>query len=481
SGDRSLINHKKYYFMAVAYAFNNYEDFEYKTVVGQRKPYLEGRRNVKVYTGLPRPLTYAGTNTSYGEGAQITRLDGQGTGRNYLAMSEETRQAILDNSFNGEIVYEPGQAPIQVVVYNPLEVVNGSFLLRFVDSDLSDNRLDPDAKWELVNLDNPDEVTLSDQSIAALNEQIIGKYGFSILIGNAEEPGTIGLDKRGVLGWNMQYDNGNNPWLGFVPNRTAPFLTFVRNETNESDFELDPTKVFSTSFGGIVPFYLANYRFDEEDPYISPAWRNNSGSMNIARRQMSLGDLNNVDIVFTPDKSLWSRCVIVETANPEYYEPLFGGVYNTLGNSNNFDLRNSPSVGKDDNDGDGLPDPDGDGIGMGWFPGYAIDVETGQRLNIFFGENSVYSQANPEVVETIGGLGGDMMWNPDDEILSFSGPGDHAALKVGGQHFVYVTSTPYDSCRTYRQRFVPGGSFTTKFSSITTITWTGIPYTNGTL
>ena len=28
--------------------------------------------------------------------------------------------------------------------------------------------------------------------------------------------------------------------------------------------------------------------------------------------------------------------------------------------------------------------------GMGWFPGYAIDVETGQRLNIFFGENSVF-------------------------------------------------------------------------------------------
>ena len=481
SGDRELINHKKYYFMSVAYAYNNYEDFEYKTVVGQRKPYLEGRRNVKVYTGLPRPLTYAGTNSSYGEGAQITRLDGQGTGNNYLAISDETRQAILDNTFNGEVVYEPGQAPIQVVVYNPLEVVNGSFLLRFVDSDPSDNQLDSDAKWELINLDNPDDVTLSDQSIAALNEQIIGKYGFSILIGNAEEPGTIGLDNRGVLGWNMQYDNGNNPWLGFIPNRTAPFLNFVVNEPNENDFDLDPTKTFSTSFGGMVPFYIANYRFDEEVPYISPAWRNRNGSMNIARRQMSLGDLNNVDIVFTPDKSLWSRCVIVETANPEYYESSFGGVYSTIGNSNNFDLRNSPSVGKEDNDGDGLPDPDGDGIGMGWFPGYAIDVETGQRLNIFFGENSVYSAANPEVLQSIGGLGGDMMWNPDDEIINFNGPGDIDAFKVSGQHFVYVTSTPYDSCKTYRQRFIPGGNFTTKFSSITTITWTGIPYTNGTL
>jgi hypothetical protein len=26
--------------------------------------------------------------------------------------------------------------------------------------------------------------------------------------------------------------------------------------------------------------------------------------------------------------------------------------------------------------------------GMGWFPGYAINLETGERLNIVFGENS---------------------------------------------------------------------------------------------
>ena len=481
SGDRSLVNHRKYYFMAVAYAHNNYEDFDYKTVVGQRMPYLEGRRNVKVYTGLPRPITYAQTHVNYGEGVQITRLDGQGTGHHFLGMSEETRQSILDQTFNGEILYEPGQAPVEVIVYNPLEVVNGSYLLRFTDSDPSDQDLDPDARWEIVDLDNPDMVIASDRSIEGLNEQVISRYGFSVVIGNAGEPGTLGTENRGALGFTMNYKNGINQWLGLIPNRTAPFLNFVVNEINEPDFDLDPTKTFSTAFGGWVPFYITNYRFNEEDPLVSPAWRNSSGSMNIARRQMSLDDLNNVDIIFTPDKSLWSRCVIVETANPEQYDPSFGGFYNTLGNTQNFDLRNSPSVGKEDNDGDGLPDPDGDGIGMGWFPGYAIDVETGERLNIFFGENSIYSSANPSVLETIGGIGEDMMWNPDEELINPNLDQGLAALKVGGQHFIYVTDTPYDSCKTYRQRFVPGGSFTTKFSSITTITWTGIPFTNGTL
>src|SRR5690606_13309553 len=194
-------------------------------------------------------------------------------------------------------------------------------------------------------------------------------------VGNASEPGTLTAENRGVLGYDMQYDNGNNPWLGLISNRAADFLNFVANDINEDDFELDPTQDFSTSFGGMVPFYITNYRISEDNLLISPAWRHNSGSMSIARRQMSLGELNSVDIVFTTDKSQWSRCVVVETANPEQYAPIFGGIYNTLGNSENFDLRNSPSVGKEDNDGDGLPDPDGDGIGMGWFPGYAIDVE----------------------------------------------------------------------------------------------------------
>ena len=41
-------------------------------------------------------------------------------------------------------------------------------------------------------------------------------------------------------------------------------------------------------------------------------------------------------------------------------------------------LRQSPSVDKDGN-------PYNSGtMGMGWFPGYAIDLETGERLNIIF-------------------------------------------------------------------------------------------------
>ena len=48
-------------------------------------------------------------------------------------------------------------------------------------------------------------------------------------------------------------------------------------------------------------------------------------------------------------------------------------------------LRQSPSVDKDGN-------PESGTNGMGWFPGYAIDIQTGERLNIIFAEDSWLTQ-----------------------------------------------------------------------------------------
>jgi hypothetical protein len=60
--------------------------------------------------------------------------------------------------------------------------------------------------------------------------------------------------------------------------------------------------------------------------------------------------------------------------------------------------------------------------GMGWFPGYAINLETGERLNMAFGEDS-YQKVNN---------GNDMIWNPTS---SYNAPYPYA---MGGKHFVYV-------------------------------------------
>jgi hypothetical protein len=175
---------------------------------------------------------------------------------------------------------------------------------------------------------------------------------------------------------------------------------------------------------------------------------------------------------------------VVETASPYYFNPgsLGGSGLSPVGRSRNFDLRDSPSVGKDDNDGDGLPDPDGDGIGMGWFPGYAIDVEKGERLNVFFGENSIYNQDFLDAV--LPGqiaIGADMMWNPGDSV-TFNAPiPGLGVLHLQGHHFIYVTHTPYDECADIRTRLDPGVLFTRKYNALAQITWAGIPLTNGEL
>ncbi|MEO0341778.1 MAG: hypothetical protein AAF242_21565, partial [Bacteroidota bacterium] len=85
-GDRRLVNHKPYYFMATAYGHNNFEQFSSITELGQRRAYLQGRGNIRTYTALPRPIVYKEVNSAYGDGPTVTRLDGAGSGSGFVEL-----------------------------------------------------------------------------------------------------------------------------------------------------------------------------------------------------------------------------------------------------------------------------------------------------------------------------------------------------------------------------------------------------------
>ena len=74
-----------------------------------------------------------------------------------------------------------------------------------------------------------------------------------------------------------------------------------------------------------------------------------------------------------------------------------------------WDLRLDLNVDKDGN-----LDGTGNGFnsenGWGWFPGYAVDVSTGKRLNLMFSENS-----------SLGDLhnGNDMLYNPTSYLFDY--------------------------------------------------------------
>ena len=103
----------------------------------------------------------------------------------------------------------------------------------------------------------------------------------------------------------------------------------------------------------------------------------------------------------------------------------------SIGGVKRLRLRASESVDKQGN-------PDGTGTGMGWFPGYAINVETGERLNMAFGEDSWLVNEN----------GADMMWNPTSNITEGFGSTN---TRWGGKHYIYV----FRSDQQGEQRGVP--------------------------
>lgn len=492
SQDRRLVNHKHYYYTAIAYAYNEYEPFDPLSLIGQRKPYLEGRSNIRTYDPLPHPQTYKMINAMYGEGPVITRLEGVGAGENFLELASDEYDEILSGENNGEVTYASGAGPVRVQVFNPLIVEDGTYILELVDpTPTGTDTLSTAAGWIFYREDNPDNVYKSEKPLAELNEQLIADLGISVFIGQSNDAGDNVDESNGTLGYTLDYQDGSKEdWLTFIGDdfASAPVFNFVQTELPDyPNYPLDPYQAFS-KFAPWVPYLLTDYNPSEppENPAgwnITPAWLNSSGGL-VQNPQFGgvLQALNNVDIVLTSDTSKWSRCVVVETGNQYYTSTTAPGIgLETEGKKLSFTSRSKLSVSKVDLDLDGFPDPDGaldaSGnplTGMGWFPGYAVDVETGERLNIFFGENSVWRDFVADALQ-LGTESHDMIWNPTaDFVAPNSTSFGLLELYCGGQQYVYVTREKYDGCAVLR-RDLDRTSAPLKARALAKITWTAMP------
>ncbi|MCE9539831.1 MAG: T9SS type A sorting domain-containing protein, partial [Bacteroidetes bacterium] len=127
-----------------------------------------------------------------------------------------------------------------------------------------------------------------------------------------------------------------------------------------------------------------------------------------------------VDVIITSDQSKWTRCPVLELQEETAL---------AIGGTKKLHMRSSLSVDKNGlnstQSGYNASEGDLNGItGMGWFPGYALNLETGERLNMAFGEDSWLASEN----------GADMKWNPSSNIMSQLSD----AVLFGGKHYVYV-------------------------------------------
>ncbi len=418
--DPRLVNHKEYHYIAIAYAYNNFKDYDPNDpnkLDGQKQPYLESRRSankgaIKVNTGIPHitgPERW-GTeaNSEYGDGVKLRRIEGQGNGGLALEFTESSEDSIVEMGQMENPVYKAGSGPIDVKVIDPLSIPNADFEIRFRNDTTSAYY------WYIVNK-NTNDTVYSDQTISVLNEQLLSDWGLSVTIEQFDYlskqcPGGSSHKTTEVIESDLSFEDEQKAWLSGVADQDGnTAMNWVRSgssigNTPYEDYEnIDKEEEFEgLADGYFAPFPLVAYQ-PAGMPFDDPSKVGSCSDFAV-----SLSDLQSVEIVFTDDKDQWTRCPVLEMQDDDNL---------AVGGANKMGLREAPSVDKEGN-------PDNSGTtGMGWFPGYAINLETGERLNMAFGENSWLSAEN----------GADMLWNPTSKFFTNLGE-----PLFGGMHYVYI-------------------------------------------
>lgn len=430
-----LVNHKTYYYMAIAYGYNEWAQYNPSTLSGQPFPYKAGRKaatgSIRAYTAVPHiPTPENGgtvTNAEYGDGLQVTRLEGQGNGSLVVDLTDETLESIVDdpNWKKDEITYTVGMGPVDVKVIDPLNLPNDEFELWFQDS-ITDGDLD-DAYWFLVRLGTQDTVW-ADRSIAIGTEQIITEWGISVNLG--QHYYTESTRYTEPLESVIEFEDPSAEWLGGVPDQEGfNIFNWIRagtTVTEDSDLPetiwndyvgKDDDELYEGLLGGTWSVWplVGDTAFQPGDPRVA-------NTINLTR----ISYTSSVAVVITKDKSRWTRCPVLEMQlNPNlarYDDDVFSS------GAAKLEMRAMRSV---DKEGRNSTHPnynaaDGDLVsntGMGWFPGYVVNLETGERLNMAFGEDSWLAGEN----------GNDMVWNPSNRLTT-----DLGAPLLGGQHWIFV-------------------------------------------
>ena len=451
-GSPALVNHKTYYYVAISYAYNNYKEYNPNDPLlldGQQKPYIPSRKaavgSVKIVSAVPHNPMPESDGTAqmveYGSTPQITRLDGYGNGNRSLEFTDATLDEILSEGSMDAPTYDYGKGPINVKVVDPLNLVGGYFECKFRDYSTTNSNGADNASWTIYRYDNDSDLNIldsvrSERTIINNNEQIIPEWGISVQI--KQEPyyfaagsGSIYKQTTDMISASMTFADSSKRWLTGVqdndqyfptnwilsgeydPNTTVgdpayeclpdgPSYLDPCNYKDESD---DPQQAYEGVLDGIIgPHRLVGYKAD----YAPMAYY---GTFNASsKNNASISFCPSIDIVITDNQDLWTRCPVMELGK--------NSVLN-VGEATDGELRKSPSVKKD-----GSEDPNSD-FGMSWFPGYAVDLETGARLYMAFGENSFLGGDN----------GADMLWNPTERLVSNVG-----TPVMGGMHPIYVFS-----------------------------------------
>jgi PKD repeat protein len=368
-------------------------------------------------------------------GPAIQRLEGKGSGPFVLDMADSSVAEIFSSpdGISHYPWYKPMHAPVKVTYENYSALANGEYRIAF-DS-VSDS-----AHWKMWLIGGSDTV-YSDSSIGAGEKQLIPQWGLGVEIRQVVSPGyNNDPENNGFLSSSIIYSDPQKRWLsGVQDNDQFPAsVNWIRSgdysdanqgscagifdDRAQNNMFLDPDEHYENILGRTwTPYRLTSF--------IPAPAQSGCYDAGVAYYDLNtminnlLSNLPSVRIMITSDKSKWSRCVVFEMGN---------NIALTEGGQLPMKKRLTSSVDKSGRTVaqggiSDVNDPEAadfiDANGMGWFPGYVINLETGERLNIAFGENSALPLDN----------GRDMLWNPTSNLNAPLG-----GSVWGGMHTIYI-------------------------------------------
>ena len=323
--------------------------------------------------------------------------------------------------------------------------------------------------WEMIHFESG-IVVPSRRQIREANEQLIPEFGFGVTLQHAINPGVqVELNRlNGNPQATLTHTIPTNPWfLGVNSLQQIPLGADWLQDNRESGNP--PSPIFST-YVGQDPGQRMNQILDG---IVAPYHASQSGgtpsavnAANGARRPVppnnELGlnvwaNLRSVKIVFTQDKSKWTKCIVLQ------HDSVASGntIRNQLWKSRvpSVDINGNPTGEQSPYEGSRNPASLGElSRGVSWFPGYAIDIERGIRLDLAFSES--YTSGN--FVDRQGS-GNDLQFEynelrrqvintPDGEQITLNIPTDTL-----NKNFLYVLTTEYkldgSSVRELERRF----------------------------
>jgi hypothetical protein len=477
--DSRIVNYKTYYYIAIAYAYNNFRTFNYALGEDstQVSPYLESTKgpggiNNPIIAAVANPTNGAmGTvaGAGYGDGVDIQQVEGLGNGRFAIQMNAESEtEALKDPNYKvNNPVYQAGNTPIEVKVVDPRKLQQMDFEV-WLNGPVVDGIKgieDSAGSWTLRDK-TTGEVLYTESGLAERKDIILADYGLSIVVQQGRHPGEDQVDRNGFITASVSFAEPGKLWLAGVNDAddNTPRNWIRSGQVNDSrDTTVLSCSVRNNALDSAGSFYEQLFAGNDLlrgtwAPYALASQANTSiCGFGIARNNTTLTNLQSVDIVFTSDKSKWTRSPVVEMQDdPNLAENR--GIKYRLRRHQGWNL---------DIDGNGNPvysnNPADSGIS--WFPGYAVSQTTGERLNIVFGEDSYLKNDR----------GNDMIWNPTSSVLDVGG-----GVLFGGKHYVYVLNSKYDAGKTFIDSVRDfGGGVVPQFTrAYQRMMWVGVPLLN---